>query len=148
MTRRRRITLEATTILLVLLIPIPYLASPEWTIVVRDEAGHPLEGMLLRLSYQNYSVEGADHESELYTDPDGTATFPAHRSSAPLLRRCYYTVRTAMTLTHASFGPSAYVLVFGQGREGSINTPEGTVYFWTGKPDRISSTVVARLRDH
>ena len=77
MTRNRRLTVVVGIVLLALLIPIPYLASPQWTIVVTDERGHPLQGLLLRLSYENYSVEDTDHEMDLYTDSAGRVIFPA-----------------------------------------------------------------------
>ncbi len=147
MTRMRKLRLLAVAVLVALLVPIPYLASPQWTIVVSDEAGHPLRGMLLRLSYENYSVEDSDHEIDLSTDSIGQVIFPAQRRSATLLTRFYYTARSAMALAHASFGPIAYVTFFGEGREGSVDAPDGTVYFWNGKPARVFSTVVARPRD-
>lgn len=117
MNLRQKLSIAAAVFVIVLLIPIPYLASPDWTVRVTDEAGHPLAGILVRLSYENYSVENTSHEVDVNTDANGLATFSAKKNSASLLSRCYYTVHSAMALAHASFGPSAYVLVFGNGRE-------------------------------
>ena len=147
MTRKQKIGTAVAAVLILLLIPIPYLASPQWTVIVTDEAGHPLEGMLVRLDYENYSVENTSHELEGHTDASGRTVFPPKRRIVPMISRCYFTIVSAMALAHASFGPSAYVLVFGQGREGSVNSADGSVYFWDGHPDRVTSTVVARPKE-
>ena len=137
----------AVFLVLLLLVPVPYLASPRWSVTVVEENGNPLQGMLFRLDYENYSVENISHEQDLYTDTNGRATFPAHREAASVLSRCYYTVRSATALAHASFGPSAYVNVFGHGREGSA-TSNGVIYFWNGHPESVTSTIVATLVNH
>jgi hypothetical protein len=147
MNPRQKLAIAACVILLILEIPIPYLASPEWTVVVTDESARPLTGMPVLLSYENYSVEDHDHEIDLLTDSNGRVIFPAQKRKALILSRCYYSARSAMALALASFGPNASVLVFGNGREGSVNSPDGTVYFWKGQPDRVASTIVARPRE-
>jgi len=134
----------AAAILMLLLIPMPYLACPAWKVVVQDEAGHPLSGMLVRLDFENYSAEDTFHEVDLYTDTNGQVTFPPKRGFTSLLRRCWFTTLSAMAFAHASFGPTAYVLVFGGGREGAVNSGDGSVYFWDGHPNRVTSVVVAR----
>jgi hypothetical protein len=143
MIRRRKLAILGACALILLLIPTPYLASPEWTVAVTDQDGHPLQGMLVRLDYENYSVENTSHELERYTDASGRAVFPQQKRFALLASRCYFTTLSAMALAHASFGPSAYLNVFGLGREGSPIS-NGVEYFWNGRPDRVSTTVVAR----
>jgi len=143
----QKVAIAASVLLLILEIPIPYLASPEWTVVVTDETGRPLPRIPVLLSYENYSVETRNHEIELFTGSDGRVIFPAHKRKALILSRIYYTARSAMELAHASFGPNASVLVSADGREGSVNSPDGTVYFWKGYPDRVTSTIVARSRE-
>ena len=145
MNRRQKLWIGAAVLVVVSLTPIPYLASPEWTVTVTDESGKPLDGMLVRISYENYSVENDDHGIDLYTSGNGRVVFPAQRRTANLISRCYYTTLSAMALAHASFGPSAFVNVFGEGREGEA-VENGVVYFWNGKPDRISSTIIAKPR--
>ena len=44
-----------------MLLPISYMASPDWEVLVVDEQGKPLQGMTVRLSYRNYSAELLDH---------------------------------------------------------------------------------------
>ena len=39
------------------LIPVSSLAAPEWEVTVVDEHGKPVEGMTVRETWQNYSVE-------------------------------------------------------------------------------------------
>ena len=143
MPSKQRIAITAAAVFVLLLVPLPYLASPEWTITVTDEMGHPMSGMLVRLNYQNYSVENNSHEQDLYTDANGQVVFPTRKKAASTLSRCYYTAMSAMAFVHASFGSSAYVNVFGRGREGSIIS-DGVMYFWTGHPDHLSSIIVAR----
>jgi hypothetical protein len=147
MRRWRQLAIPGTVAFSFLLIPIPYKASPQWTVRVVDEAGNPLQGMLVRLSFENYSVESTDHEVDLNTDSQGRVIFPSRTRTASILSRCYYTARSAMALAHASFGPSAYILVFGGGFEGSVNAPDGSTLVWNGKPDRLNSVVVARPRE-
>ena len=132
----------AAGILVATLIPIPYLASSEWSVMVVDEGGKPIQGLLVRLDYQDFSTERVSHEEDRNTDESGRATFAMHRSSASALRRCYYTALSATALAHASFGPSAYVNVFGDHFEGSA-TNGRFVYFWTGHPDRVESRIIA-----
>jgi hypothetical protein len=114
--------ISAAVVLALTFIPVPYLASPEWSILVVDENGNPLPGMLVRLEYQNFSVEQDAHEEDRTTDEHGQATFPSHKLSASILRRCYYTVKSALALAHASFGPNAYVLAFGDHLEGDATS--------------------------
>lgn len=136
----------AAGMLALTLIPIPYLASPEWSVLVVDESGNPIPGILVRLEYQNYSVERGGHEEDRTTDEHGRATFPSHKSSASTLRRCYYSAQSAMALAHASFGPNAYVLAFGDHLEGDATTG-GFITFWTGHPDRMESQIIAHPRN-
>ncbi|HLY39833.1 MAG TPA: hypothetical protein VKR52_01420 [Terracidiphilus sp.] len=125
------------------LFPIPYLASPEWVVTVVDESGKPLRGMLVRLDYENYSVEDTSHEQDLTTDAAGKVTFPPHRLAATTLARFYYTARDLTALAHASFGPNAYVNAFGRGLQGEAESA-GVTTFWTGHPDRMESTITAK----
>jgi hypothetical protein len=63
------------TLAVVLLIPIPYRASPMWQVTVVDESGAPVEGMTVRRVYQNCSTETASHEDDQTTDKQGHAAF-------------------------------------------------------------------------
>src|SRR5262249_42874489 len=115
LTRIQRFVAGSAILLVILLIPIPYLAAPEWNVRVTNEAGEPLPGMRVRLSYQNYSVENEDHVIERISDANGAVSFPAIKSSASTLRRIYFSTRSAMALAHGSFGPHVWVTTFGHG---------------------------------
>ena len=145
MTRMQKIGYIFVGLVVLGVIPIPYLASPDWKVKVVDEKGEPLPGMLVRLSYENYSVENTSHEEDRSTDQNGEAEFPARRSSASTLRRVYFSTLSAMALAHASFGPTATVFAFGNGREGDL-VENGYVFSWTGKPEHLESRIVAKLR--
>jgi hypothetical protein len=125
-----------------LLIPIPYLASPMWQVSVVDESGAPIEGMTVRRVYQNYSTEAANHEDNQTTDKHGHAVFAAKWSSATIARRCVFTGLSALAGVHAGFGRHAYVFAFGNGREGyAVNG--GYVLNWTGERAQVESRITA-----
>ena len=61
----------------VALIPIPYLAAPRWQVWVVDDSGAPLEGMTIRLVYQNSSAEAEGHEENRSSDVRVYVAFPS-----------------------------------------------------------------------
>ncbi len=142
---RSKIALAGAAAIVLSLVPIPYLACPDWSIQVVDEQGRPLQGMLVHLDYQNYSVEDNEHEEDQYSDKLGRAAFHHKTGSASILRRCFYTARSALEGVHASFGTHAWVNVFGQGREGEA-TQGNKVTDWQGSPSRMESLIVAGSR--
>jgi hypothetical protein len=116
---RRVIAVLASALLIVSLLPMPYLASPRWDVWVVTNDGKALAGINVRLVYQNYSAEGQAHEVTLKTDEQGRVLFPTQYGHASLLQRLVYTVSSAGAGVHASFGQHAYVFVFGDGYEGN-----------------------------
>lgn len=146
MRRKEVLFILAALLLAGSLFPIPYLASPEWTVTVVDESGKPLQGMLVRLDYENYSVENTSHTQDLTTDSAGKVTFPEHRLAATTLSRAYYTTRDLTALAHAGFGSNAYVNAFGQGLQGEAES-NGVTTFWTGHPAHMESTIIAKRKD-
>ena len=125
------------------LIPIRYLAAPQWDVWVKDEAGKPLAGLNVRLDYENYSAESDSHEITLVTDQSGRVTFPSQYGKASLIQRAFYTSASAVGGAHASFGNHAFVFVFGNGFEGDAVT--GThITDWAGSPNEMASSIVAR----
>jgi len=126
-------------------LPMQYLAAPRWSVRVVNEAGEPIEGMTVRMTWENYSVEDAGHEKDLVSDRNGAVIFPSERSSASLLRRLFYSGLSSMALAHASYGPHATVFTFGQNRKGDA-IANGIVVNWNGSPAEMRSEIVARLR--
>jgi hypothetical protein len=118
-------------------------ATPRWEVWVVDEKGHPLQGMTVRLSWANYSVETTDHQEDLQTDENGYAVFPARAFTAPVKDRFLGTIRSAGGGVHASFGPHAFVFAFGRGLEGDSVTGR-YITDWRGKPDRMQSRIIAK----
>ena len=143
----KRVTKIATLAALagVLLWPISYTAAPAWEVSVVDEAGAPIEGMKVRLSYKNYSAESNNHEMDAITDFQGQVQFPMQNASASVARYLVFSVRSALTGVHASFGRHATVFAFGQGRDGSATTGQ-MITDWTGSPEKMRSLIVARPR--
>jgi hypothetical protein len=125
------------------LIPVPYLACPTWDVWVIDENGQPVQGVTVRLVYQNYSVEPGSHEEDRVTNQSGYAAFPHRESSASMLRRCFYTALSATAGVHASFGRHAWVFAFGKGVHGSATSGQ-IVTNWTGSPDHMESRIVTK----
>ena len=107
---------------IVLFWPIPYTAAPKWEVWAVNEVGAPLEGMTVRLYYQNYSAEMMGSEMDAVTDSHGHAQFPMQLASASAARYIVYSYRSAMAGVHASFGRHAGVFAYGQGRDGSATT--------------------------
>ena len=124
------------------LIPIGYLASPKWDVFVVDDGGHPLEGMTVRSTYQNYSTETNGHEEDQQTDKSGHASFQAHQSSASIARCVMFTLLSARGGVHASFGRHAYLFAFGRGLQGSAVSGQ-YVMDWTGTPSEIKTRITA-----
>jgi len=107
------------------------------------DAGLPLLGVNVRLSYENYSTESDSHEMTSVTDTGGHVLFPAQFRSANFLQRAFYTTRSALGGVHASFGNHATVWVFGGGYEGDAVTGP-YITDWTGSPSAMTSRIVAK----
>jgi hypothetical protein len=71
--------------------PIPYLASPAWHVSVVDDRGRPVQGVIVRLSYQDYSAERRSHEEDRTTNERGQASFERRESSASILQLYFFT---------------------------------------------------------
>jgi hypothetical protein len=140
---RKKVIVWAAALVAVSLIPVPYLASPEWHVQVVDESGKPLQGMTVRIEHKNYSVETRGHEEDRLTDEHGDVVFPKHTRSASTLRRCIFTALSATAFAHASFGPHAYVFAFGKGLEGDALSGD-IVTDWSGQLARMDSRIVAK----
>jgi hypothetical protein len=133
--RKLFLIIVAMALVLVLAWPTTTTQSPFWEVWVVDEAGQPLEGMTVTLTYQNYSAESEGHSEQKRTDPGGYVVFPQRSLKASRLRRVVTTLQSAGAGVHASFGPHALVRANGNGLTGYATD-------WTGAPERMSSRVV------
>lgn len=140
---RRFIAFSIGILLIIGLWPRRYLASPRWEVWVVDSGGNPIPGISASLVYENYSVENQDHEITLTTDDNGYVSFQPQYKRAILLQRAFYTALSAAGGVHASFGRSAYVLVFGDGYEGDAVSGK-YVTDWPGHPETMKSRIIAR----
>ena len=69
--RRRILGIGTLVLLIVVMWPTSYMASPRWEVWVVKDDGQPIPQINVRLVYQNYSAEGESHEVTLRTDENG-----------------------------------------------------------------------------
>jgi hypothetical protein len=143
---RKWIAIVAAAILVVALFPIRSLHAPSWDVAVTDESGVALKGILVRESYQDYSAEFQGGEESLITDELGHVRFEPKTLSASPLKRLIVTASSATGGVHASFGPSAYLLAFGDGSEGAPEV-NGRMETWHGSPNSMKSRIVMHPRN-
>jgi Bacterial Ig-like domain (group 1) len=144
---RRILLILAACAFALAFVPIKTLNSPGWNVLVVDQNGHPIPGITVRLSYQNYSAEDKTHETDGTTDNYGHATFTPQALSASGANRLIYTLRSALGGVHASFGPHASVFAFGKGLEGfDVDSQKDVVVEWTGKSKSMESRIVVHPR--
>lgn len=125
----------------ILLVPAPHLLRPEWDVRVVDENGNAVEGMNVRLVYQDYSLESTSHEETHTTDADGHTSFAAESTTSTVGARVAGAVRSfGATGFHASVGRYAYLVVFGKGRR-----PKDPYERWTGWSSSKQSRIVTTL---
>jgi hypothetical protein len=146
-TRRKRKNAFLVILLIALILflawPVTTAQSPYWEVWVTDEAGHPIEGMTVSLTYQNYSAESDGHSERKQTDSGGYVVFSPRSLRATRLRRIITTIKSAGAGVHASFGPHAWVWAYGNGLQGdAVN--DGHLTDWTGAPPRMVSRIVAK----
>lgn len=144
--RRGLLAVLSLAALVVFLVwPTASLQCPLWEVWVVDQSGQAIQGMTVRLTYQNYSAESESHSDDLRTDANGYVLFPPQRLRASRVQRAYVTARSAVQGVHASFGPHAWVRALGKGLEGDAVT-DGHITDWTGTPPRMVSKVVVKPR--
>ena len=130
MTAKHYISLVLTLALATcFLLPVEYTDAPPWAVTVVDEQGVRLGHVLVRESYQNYSVETEGREQDRYTDRDGMVTFEPKRGRSTWGKELLVSASSATGGVHASFGPYAYVFTV----SGSLShAVEGTSDTWKG----------------
>lgn len=142
----RILVIAIVIVALVVLATIPAIstpATPQWEVWVVDESGHPLQGMTVRLSWQNYSVETEGHEEDRQTDENGYVVFPERRLNASLLSRLKRLSQLPLFNVHSGSGPHAFVFTFGNRLEGDAVTGE-YITDWTGAPNHMQSRIIAK----
>jgi hypothetical protein len=125
---RRKVTLAGlglVVITAILVYPFESTTVPERKIRALDEAGNAAEGVLVRQHWQNYSVESSGHEQDLITDFNGYVSFPARLVRASLIQRTIRSIVNLGAFSHASYGPNARVVAWGESTQGSVSYEPG-----------------------
>ncbi len=126
------------------LYPATSTVCPAWTIQVVDTAGNPLRGAFVRQVWKDYSVESASHEQDVHTDENGYVSFPERTVRSSWVARAFGAISQTVSLgVHASYGPSAYVLVYGHTVGGK--RLEGSANYQAGEP--LAAKLVTRVSD-
>jgi hypothetical protein len=113
------------------LYPTISIVCPAWRIQVVDESGNPLRGAFVRQVWQDYTLESGSHEQDAQTDGNGYVSFPERTIKASLLFRTLGAIMKGISLNvHASYGPSSYILAYGEIVEGK--RLEGSAHYREG----------------
>jgi hypothetical protein len=98
------------SIVVLMLYPFKKTLVPEQHVLVTTKDMHPIVNVLVRQSWQDYSLESAGHEEDLTTNTHGRVTFPTRTLRAPLIWRLLGPLASiAGQGIHASFGVHTYM---------------------------------------
>lgn len=103
-------------LLAVLIYPFETVIVPAWKIRVVDKDGKPVKDDFVKQVWKHYSLEldPGENSEDRRSDDDGYVVFPARTIRASLLKRAVVPALNGLRLQeHASFGPRAYVIVWG-----------------------------------
>ena len=134
MSRKLKWGIVLAVVALLMFYPFETTVAPEQRVLVVSSEMHPIQGIIVRQSWQNYSLEREGHEEELLTDENGRVTLPKRTIRANLLRRILGPfISIAGQGVHASFGAKTWViLVTGGGKKISDRVvqpqPNDTLY--------------------
>ena len=112
-----------------------YLNAPTWDVWVVDQAGHPLAGIKVSESYQDYSCESESHTEVLVTDEQGHVQFQAKYLKRDLKTCLHETASNLDAGVHASLGRHADVSVGFQ----CTADKRGYCIDWTGSPKQMTT---------
>jgi hypothetical protein len=79
----------------------------------------------VRQDWQNYSVESSGHEQDLITDFSGYVSFPPRLVRASRIQRTIRSIVNLGAFFHASYGPKARVVAWGESAQGSVSYEPG-----------------------
>lgn len=113
--KRVMIVISVAGLLLWLLTPTTDVVAPDWSVVVIDTAGHPIEGARVTLFAQQYTLERVDTETEKITNRAGETHFEGRKLRANRLVRFVGVIRNLDQGAHASFGVHTHLAAFKEG---------------------------------
>lgn len=119
-------------LLLWMFIPSTDIVLPEWTVMVTDTAGQPLEGTSVTVSSQQYTVETHDTEETKLMGRDGRTHFSGRKVQAIGIVRLLGVIRNLDQGVHASFGVHTWV------NASKAGYGEPSILSWSGQNDRES----------
>lgn len=99
----------ASLTLLWLLIPIPEVVSPDWTVFVTDAAGQPIPDATVTVFSQDYTVQTQGVETAKVTGKDGLVHFDKIRTYGMGLMKLFGAIRNLDQGAHASFGVHTFL---------------------------------------
>jgi hypothetical protein len=98
--------------------PFAQTVAPDWTVTILDAAHQPMSRITVREVWQQYSLENASHEENLFTDSSGQVHFPRRTYRSNFVTRFVSCVGRIGDLgVHASCGPKSYLVAFGMGAD-------------------------------
>lgn len=131
---KRGLVILLACFVVILLYPTKIVVVPAWKIRVMDDSGRPLPDELVRQHWRHYSLGDGGDSEDRRTDAGGYVQFPERTARASLLRRVLVPLKdTAALGPHASYGPSANVMVWGG------STVPGIAWYKSGEalPDEL-----------
>lgn len=123
---------------LMLLYPFESTVVPAKNVLVVTEDSRPIQGVIVRQIWQNYSLESEGHQQDLRTDESGRVSFQRRTIRASVLRRIVHPIWNILRQgVHAGFGAHTDMFALGNVTEKQIIDQ---------KVEVLSSDVVFRLR--
>ena len=114
--RTKIVRVGAAVLLAGILIPLPQIVAPEWTVTALDSAHRPLAGITVREEWQQYSLEESSHEEDRLTDEKGEVRFPRRKQWTSIAGSFIGCARQVAELgVHANCGAHSYLVAFGRG---------------------------------
>lgn len=132
---RRKILWIALIPGVVFVYPFESTVVPSQTALVVTEEWRPVQGVVVRQSWQHYSFESEGHEEDLRTDAHGRVTFARRTIRASVVRRMLHPVWNYFSQgVHAGFGIHTDMSTVndpGQKQlgEGPVKAQEGEIVF-------------------
>jgi hypothetical protein len=129
----------AAAFLVVAFWPVSSPANPRWEVCVVDQAGNPVQGLNVLMTWEGNSESGENTEENLLTDQNGDVVFAPRNVKiaawGPILAKIF-----SHDLYHSSLGPYVAVSAFGQDAKGN-KVVSGFAY-WDGNSPNMQSRLI------
>jgi hypothetical protein len=116
MSTSKTLLIIATAMLAAGLIPMPQVVAPAWTVTTLDAKHKPIQGVVVRESWQQYSFETSSHEEDRLTNAEGNVSFPRRTRWSSFIGRFGGCInQLGLTGVHTSCGAHSYLVAFDNG---------------------------------